>query len=118
MNGLLIALILGIILFVIVYLLPTIIAFKNKHRYRWIILGINMVFGCTVIVWFALMIFVLNKFDMQESDATTLKPSIKEDNKLDKILKEWDCKNLEEARIYSNEYIELKIALQEAGLHE
>ena len=47
----------------LIYLLPALIAFCRRHRNRWIILLINMVFGGTVLGWFAALIWALNKLD-------------------------------------------------------
>jgi glucan phosphoethanolaminetransferase (alkaline phosphatase superfamily) len=47
----------------IVYFLPTIIAFSRKHRNRWLVLWINTIFGSTIIGWFGALIWALNKLD-------------------------------------------------------
>ena len=58
--------ILGLFLIVIialVYFLPTIVAFSRRHRNRWIILAINLVFGATLLGWVLALIWALNKVD-------------------------------------------------------
>ena len=58
--------ILGLFLIVIialVYFLPTIVAFSRRHRNRWIILAINLVFGATLLGWALALIWALNKVD-------------------------------------------------------
>lgn len=58
--------ILGVFLTVIialVYFLPTIVAFSRRHRNRWIILAINLVFGATLLGWVLALIWALNKVD-------------------------------------------------------
>ena len=47
----------------VVYFLPTIIAFSRKHRNRWVIFWINTIFGGTIIGWFGALIWALNKLD-------------------------------------------------------
>jgi hypothetical protein len=44
------------VLFVI-FFLPTVIAFGKGHKYSWIILFINVVFGFTLIGWFGALIW-------------------------------------------------------------
>jgi hypothetical protein len=36
-----------ILIALFVYFCPTIIAFNREHHYKWIILGINLIFGAT-----------------------------------------------------------------------
>ncbi len=58
--------ILGLFLIVIialVYFLPTIVAFSRRHRNRWIILAINLVFGATLLGWVLALIWAPNKVD-------------------------------------------------------
>lgn len=47
----------------LVYLLPTLIAFFRSHRNRWVILVINVVFGATLLGWLFSLIWALNKID-------------------------------------------------------
>jgi hypothetical protein len=52
----------GIFVFLVVcfatfFFTPTIIAFNKKHKYRWIIFLINVVFGSTLIGWFGALIW-------------------------------------------------------------
>ena len=59
------ALFIASILFIVVpaYLLPTIIAFKRKHRNRYVILVINLALGGTVLAWLGALIWALNRID-------------------------------------------------------
>ncbi|HIL42383.1 MAG TPA: superinfection immunity protein [Gammaproteobacteria bacterium] len=58
----------GIIIFtlaiiaILVFFLPTIVAFKRYHRNRWIILLLNIL-GATVIFWFIALVWAFNKVD-------------------------------------------------------
>jgi hypothetical protein len=36
---------------------PVVIAFSKNHKYRWIILFINVVFGFTLIGWFGALVW-------------------------------------------------------------
>ena len=61
------------------YLLPTIIAFRRKHHYKWIILGINAVFGFTGIGFLAAFVWAVWPrqtafFDVVANDPTTNSP--------------------------------------------
>lgn len=42
-----------------IYLLPSIISFKRRHLYAWVILGINLFFGFTGLVWLAMLIWAI-----------------------------------------------------------
>jgi type II secretory pathway component PulF len=44
---------------VMVYLIPSIVAFKLGHPWRWLILAANVLGGWTVLGWFALLILIL-----------------------------------------------------------
>jgi hypothetical protein len=48
-------LLLGVLL--LVYLLPTIVAFRNGHPNRWVILALNVFLGSTVVVWILVLIW-------------------------------------------------------------
>ena len=54
-----IAILVAILLATVVYFLPTYIAFKRNHAYRWVIFGINFVAGATVIGWLAAFIWAV-----------------------------------------------------------
>jgi hypothetical protein len=41
----------GFLVFVLVYTLPSIVAFRRNHPNRWLILVINLAFGGTIIGW-------------------------------------------------------------------
>jgi hypothetical protein len=43
---------------------PTLIAFLKGHKYRWIILFINVVFGFTLIGWFGALVWALAGDDL------------------------------------------------------
>jgi hypothetical protein len=50
--------ILGVLLLAsVIFFLPSVIAFGKGHKYRWIILFINVVFGFTLIGWFGALIW-------------------------------------------------------------
>ena len=46
-------------LLLVIYLLPSIIAFKVRHHYAWALLAINIVFGVTGLAWLAMMVWSL-----------------------------------------------------------
>ena len=50
--------------FVLVFMLPSYIAFGKGHQYRWIILFINVVFGFTLIGWFGALIWSIAGDDL------------------------------------------------------
>lgn len=50
-------LIVGFLLLAVFYALPTFIAFKRQHEYRWIIFAINMFFGPTGLGWLIALIW-------------------------------------------------------------
>lgn len=64
-NNLLIVLlaVVALCIALLIYILPTIIAFCRSHRNRWVILIINVVFGGTVLGWFFALIWAVNKLD-------------------------------------------------------
>ena len=47
----LIFLLLGAIIFCLIYMVPSIVAFKRRHPNRWPILVINVAFGGTIVGW-------------------------------------------------------------------
>ncbi len=51
------------IILLAIYFLPTIIAFNRQHRHRWVILIVNVVFGCTLLGWLVALVWAFNKFD-------------------------------------------------------
>jgi len=64
------------LLALVVYLLPTIIAFRRKHHYKWVIFGINAVFGLTGIGYLAAFVWAVWPrqtafFDVVANDPTT-----------------------------------------------
>lgn len=46
------------------FFLPSYIAFSKNHKYRWIILFINFVFGFTLIGWFGALIWSIAGDDL------------------------------------------------------
>ena len=52
----------------LLYLLPTIIAFRNGHPNRWVILALNVFLGSTIIVWVICLIWA-NKAIHLSADA-------------------------------------------------
>jgi hypothetical protein len=54
-----IVMIIGGIIFILVFLLPTIIALCRKHHYRWVILGINVILGCSGLGWLAAFVWAV-----------------------------------------------------------
>ena len=56
------AIVLGLIA-IVLFFLPTIIAFRRDHRNRWVIFLINFVFGATVLGWIGALIWAMNKID-------------------------------------------------------
>lgn len=68
-----------LVLIVAIYFLPTIIAFYRNHHYRWIILGINAVFGVTGFGFLAAFIWAVwpkqtAVFDIIVNDPTSNSP--------------------------------------------
>ena len=53
-----------VVCFATFFFTPTIIAFNKKHKYRWIILFINVVFGSTLIGWFGALIWAIAGDDL------------------------------------------------------
>jgi len=51
------------LLAVLIYMLPTIVAFNKGHRNRWVIMIINIVFGLTLLGWLIAIIWAFNKLD-------------------------------------------------------
>ncbi|SCF59773.1 superinfection immunity protein [Streptomyces sp. Ncost-T10-10d] len=43
------------------FLLPSLIAFNRSSRDRWLVLGINVVFGATVVGWAVALYLALRK---------------------------------------------------------
>lgn len=67
------------LLALVVYLLPTVIAFRRKHHYKWVILGINAVFGFTGIGLLAAFVWAVwprqtALLDIVANDPTTNSP--------------------------------------------
>lgn len=71
--------VIGCLLALAVYLLPTIIAFCREHHYKWVICGINLVFGFTGIGYLAAFVWAVWPkqtafFDVVANDPTTNSP--------------------------------------------
>jgi len=52
-----VAMLIAMLIGMIIFFLPTVIAFGKGHKYCWIILFINVVFGFTLIGWFGALIW-------------------------------------------------------------
>jgi hypothetical protein len=48
---------------VVVYFIPSMVAFSRRHRNRWVIFVINLVFGATLLGWVVALVWALNKVD-------------------------------------------------------
>ena len=48
---------------IVLFFLPTFVAFSRSHRNRWVILLINVVFGATGFGWIGALIWAMNKVD-------------------------------------------------------
>ncbi len=62
--------IVGVLLLVLVYFLPTYIAFNRKHEFKWIIFAINLVMGASGLGW--LIAFVWAVWPQNKSIADPL----------------------------------------------
>lgn len=49
-----------IVIFGVIYFIPTIVAFRREHSNKWPIFLVNFVFGTTVIGWVASLIWAMN----------------------------------------------------------
>ena len=58
-RPILILFLLGTIVFCLIYMAPSIIAFRRGHPNRWLILVINFAFGGTVIGWGVALVWAL-----------------------------------------------------------
>jgi hypothetical protein len=69
----------GIFLLVVVgfgfFSIPTLVAFSRRHRNRWAILVLNLVFGATLIGWVIALIWALNKVDDPVKGGVKLGPA-------------------------------------------
>ena len=54
-----VAFIIAVILVAFIYFLPTFVAFKRQHEYRWVIFGINFIAGLTMIGWLVAFIWAV-----------------------------------------------------------
>ena len=55
---------------ILIYFIPTFIAFHRVHRNRWVIFILNLVFGVTILGWLIILIWALNKIDSPEKGGT------------------------------------------------
>ena len=53
-------LLLGTIIFCLVYMAPSIVAFRRDHPNRWVILVVNFAFGGTIIGWGIALVWALH----------------------------------------------------------
>lgn len=51
------------VLLLVLFFIPTIIAFRRDHRNRWVSFLINLAFGATVLGWVGALIWAMNKID-------------------------------------------------------
>jgi hypothetical protein len=58
-SGIAVAFIIAAILGAFIYFLPTFVAFKRQHEYRWVIFGINFIAGATIIGWLVAFIWAV-----------------------------------------------------------
>lgn len=49
-------------------LIPSFIAFRREHPYRWLILLINLVLGGTIFVWFIVLFWALQEIEHSEPE--------------------------------------------------
>jgi len=56
----LVLLLLGAIIFCLIYMAPSIVAFRRNHPNRWLILVINFAFGGTIIGWGIVLVWALH----------------------------------------------------------
>lgn len=57
--GALLLILIGIFFLVclLIYFLPSIVAFQRDHHYKWVILGVNLFFGATGVAYLAVLIW-------------------------------------------------------------
>lgn len=48
-----------IILYIIAFLIPSIVAYRRNHHYKWIIVGINLILGVTGIGWLVAFVWAV-----------------------------------------------------------
>lgn len=56
--------------------IPSYIAFKRGHPYRWLILLINLVLGGTIFVWFIVFFWALQEIEQVESTSAHAKDDL------------------------------------------
>lgn len=54
------------LLFLVVYLLPSLIAFNRGVHRRWLVLVVNLVFGSSVIGWFIALYLATRRVESRE----------------------------------------------------
>jgi hypothetical protein len=62
--GLIILLIIVVIISILVYFIPTFIAYSQSHPNKFVIFLVNLFFGMTGIVWVILLIIAIAKIDV------------------------------------------------------
>lgn len=65
---------LSAIVSIIVYFIPTFVAFHRNHYYRWVILGVNVALGFTVIGWLLPLIWAVWPVQTHVSDVLRKDP--------------------------------------------
>lgn len=63
-NEVIIVTAIGLALLGLFFISPSWLAFHKGHKYRWVILFINVVFGFTLIGWFGALIWALAGDDL------------------------------------------------------
>lgn len=59
------------LLVLIIYFLPTVVAFNRVHPNRWVILALNIFLGSTGIVWLICLIWALRAVHMADASAAS-----------------------------------------------
>lgn len=68
----------GLFLFVwvtgalVIYALPTILAFRRRHPNRYVIAAVNLVGGLTGFLWVMTLIWALQKFHVEDEDVSEM----------------------------------------------
>lgn len=74
----LVAGLIGLVIFALGFIfIPSYIAFKRGHPYRWLILLINLVLGGTIFVWFIVLFWALQDIEQSESKSDDAKDDLK-----------------------------------------
>ena len=55
-----------------IYFLPTFLAFRNGHKFRWAIFAANLFLGATILVWIVLLLYSINLLSGKEAAAAAV----------------------------------------------